>query len=141
MLRIPHCLDSRLTDGGEVLSPEHRPRSTPGRLKVVISARDLVDLKATVQLVDVLAKLKNSLTSSGIEPTTLQFAAQCLSQLCYRLFPVDRDTSIRGLALKGISSNRDVTATREVTRVHEEQIARPRPNCGSRVACGCLNRQ
>jgi hypothetical protein len=29
MLRIPHCLDSRLTDGGKVVSPTHRPRSTP----------------------------------------------------------------------------------------------------------------
>jgi hypothetical protein len=28
ILRIPHCLDSRLTDGGKV-SPTHRPRSTP----------------------------------------------------------------------------------------------------------------
>jgi hypothetical protein len=28
MLRIPHGLDSRLTDGGEVVSPTHRPRST-----------------------------------------------------------------------------------------------------------------
>jgi hypothetical protein len=29
MLRIPHCLDSRLADGGEAVSPTHRPRSTP----------------------------------------------------------------------------------------------------------------
>jgi hypothetical protein len=29
MLKIPHCLDSRLTDGGKVVSPLHRPRSTP----------------------------------------------------------------------------------------------------------------
>jgi hypothetical protein len=28
MLRIPHCLDSRITDGGEDVSPTHRPRST-----------------------------------------------------------------------------------------------------------------
>jgi hypothetical protein len=27
MLRIPHCLDSRLTDCGEVVSLTHRPRS------------------------------------------------------------------------------------------------------------------
>jgi hypothetical protein len=25
--RIPHCLDNRLTDGGEVVSPTHQPRS------------------------------------------------------------------------------------------------------------------
>jgi hypothetical protein len=29
MLRIPHCLDSRLTDGSEVVIPTHRPRSAP----------------------------------------------------------------------------------------------------------------
>jgi hypothetical protein len=28
MLKIPHCLDSRLTDGGKVVSPTHRPRLT-----------------------------------------------------------------------------------------------------------------
>jgi hypothetical protein len=27
MLRIPHCLDNRLTDGGKVVSLTHRPRS------------------------------------------------------------------------------------------------------------------
>jgi hypothetical protein len=25
MLRIPHCLDNRLTDGGKFVSPKHRP--------------------------------------------------------------------------------------------------------------------
>jgi hypothetical protein len=29
MLRIPHCLDSRVTDGRKVVSLTHRPRSTP----------------------------------------------------------------------------------------------------------------
>jgi hypothetical protein len=28
-LRIPHCLDNRLIDGGKVVRPTHRPRSTP----------------------------------------------------------------------------------------------------------------
>jgi hypothetical protein len=28
ILRIPHCLDNRLADGGEVVSPMHRPHST-----------------------------------------------------------------------------------------------------------------
>jgi hypothetical protein len=27
ILRIPHCLDNRLTDGGEVVSPTHPPHS------------------------------------------------------------------------------------------------------------------
>jgi hypothetical protein len=29
MLRIPHCLDNRLRDGGKAVSPTHQPRSTP----------------------------------------------------------------------------------------------------------------
>jgi hypothetical protein len=29
MLRIPHCLDNRLTNGGKVVSPTHRLRFTP----------------------------------------------------------------------------------------------------------------
>jgi hypothetical protein len=29
MLRIPHCLDNRLTDGGKVVRPTHPPNFTP----------------------------------------------------------------------------------------------------------------
>jgi hypothetical protein len=29
MLRMPRCLDNLLTDGGKVVSPTHRPHSTP----------------------------------------------------------------------------------------------------------------
>jgi hypothetical protein len=29
MLRIPHCLDNRLKDGGNFISPTHQPRSNP----------------------------------------------------------------------------------------------------------------
>jgi hypothetical protein len=29
MLRIPHYLDNRLTDGGKVVSPTHPPHFTP----------------------------------------------------------------------------------------------------------------
>jgi hypothetical protein len=29
MLRIPHCLDNGLTDGGKVVSPTHQPHFTP----------------------------------------------------------------------------------------------------------------
>jgi hypothetical protein len=29
MLRIPHCLDNQLTDGGEVVSPMHQQDFTP----------------------------------------------------------------------------------------------------------------
>jgi hypothetical protein len=29
MLKIPHCLDNRLRDGGKVVSPTHRQNFTP----------------------------------------------------------------------------------------------------------------
>jgi hypothetical protein len=29
MLRIPYCLDNRLTDGGKIVSLKHWPRSAP----------------------------------------------------------------------------------------------------------------
>jgi hypothetical protein len=35
--QIPHCLDNRLTDGGKVVSPKHRPRSTPLKLYFIVS--------------------------------------------------------------------------------------------------------
>jgi hypothetical protein len=38
--RLPHFLDNRLTDGGEVVSPTRRPPFTPpGRFLVLISVR------------------------------------------------------------------------------------------------------
>jgi hypothetical protein len=37
MLRIPYCLYSRLTDGGEVVSLTHRPRSTPQKHNFSVS--------------------------------------------------------------------------------------------------------
>jgi hypothetical protein len=39
MLRIPDCLDSRLTDGGEVVSLTYWPRSTPSKIPDRISVR------------------------------------------------------------------------------------------------------
>jgi hypothetical protein len=29
ILRIPHCVDKRLIDGGKVVSPTHQPQFTP----------------------------------------------------------------------------------------------------------------
>jgi hypothetical protein len=37
MLRMPHCLDNRLTDGGEVVGTTNRPRSTPQKHKLSVS--------------------------------------------------------------------------------------------------------
>jgi hypothetical protein len=39
MLRIPHCLDNRLTDRGKVFNPTHQLRFTPQ--KHYLSASDI----------------------------------------------------------------------------------------------------
>jgi hypothetical protein len=41
MLRIPHCLDNRLTDGGEAVSLTHSPRSAPAYKFLFLSRVDI----------------------------------------------------------------------------------------------------
>jgi hypothetical protein len=48
MLRIPHCLENRFTDRGEVVSPTHRPRSTPQN-HFLISVRGSVNYMAMMR--------------------------------------------------------------------------------------------
>jgi hypothetical protein len=76
MLRNPRCLHNRLTDGDKVVSPTHRPRSTP--LKHYFSATGtrfcyrLSKFQGLVQL-EGLGKLKK-FTSSGLEVATFQLS-------------------------------------------------------------------
>jgi hypothetical protein len=73
---LPHFLDNRLTDGGEIFSLTRRPNAfyPPGRFLVLISIRGSVDRRALVRL-EGLDQLKNLMTSSRMEPVTFQLAA------------------------------------------------------------------
>jgi hypothetical protein len=66
MLRIPHCLENRLTYGGNVVSPTHWPCSTPQNRYFSSSGTDfyqrLNKLQGLVQP-ERLYKFKNVLTS------------------------------------------------------------------------------
>jgi hypothetical protein len=64
--RLPHFLDNRLTDGGEVVSLKHRPPFTPRKVPGTLSVRGSVDPRAIVRL-EGLGKLENPMTSSGGE--------------------------------------------------------------------------
>jgi hypothetical protein len=71
MLRITHCLDNQLTDGGKVVSPTHRPHFAPQKHHYFyVSGTNfcsrLSKLQGLVRL-EGLGKLKK-ITSSGTEP-------------------------------------------------------------------------
>jgi hypothetical protein len=78
MLRIPHCLDNRLTDGGKVVSPMHLSHFTPQKhFYLYVYGTNfclrLSELQGVVRLKG-LGKFKK-ITSSGIEPATFWFVA------------------------------------------------------------------
>jgi hypothetical protein len=60
MLRIPHCLDNRLIDGGKVVSPTHPPHFTPQKryyFQVILNTSHHL-LNVLLQLADKLDLLK-----------------------------------------------------------------------------------
>jgi hypothetical protein len=70
MLRIPHCLDNRLTDGGKKHYFSASGTHFCYRLR---KPQDLVRPEGSRKL------KQNSFTSSGLEPATFRLVAQCLS--------------------------------------------------------------
>jgi hypothetical protein len=57
--RLPHLLENRVTDGGEVISIMRQPPFTPGRFLGLISVRGWVDRRVIVRL-EGLGQLKHS---------------------------------------------------------------------------------
>jgi hypothetical protein len=77
MLRIPHCLDNRLTDGGKAVSPTHRMHFTRQKHYFSVSGTDFCyRLSRSQGLVrpERLSQLKN-FTSLGLEPMTVWLVA------------------------------------------------------------------
>jgi hypothetical protein len=88
MLRISHCLDNRLTDGGKAISLKHRQRSTPQRhyflLLLLISVRGWVNPQGLLWL-EGLGKLKTFIHLTGFRTNDLP-ACSIVPQLrCYRV--------------------------------------------------------
>jgi hypothetical protein len=89
MLRIPHCLDSRLTDGGKVVRPKHRLRSIPQ--KHYFSAFDshfCYRLSESQGLVrpQGLGKLRNFIHLIGSRTSDLPACSLVPQPLRYRVF-------------------------------------------------------
>jgi hypothetical protein len=90
MLRIPRCLEIRLTYGYEVVSLTHRLRFIAQKpfffmFLVLISVRGSVNLKDLVRL-EILGKLKqNSLTFSGLQPATFRYVPTTLPLAPHRV--------------------------------------------------------
>ena len=72
--RIPGGLGSH--EGGEVVSPTHRPPLPPGMFPVLIFTRGSVDPRAMVRSERNMS-LKNPATPPGIDPGTVLLVAQC----------------------------------------------------------------
>jgi hypothetical protein len=77
-LRILHCLDNRLTDGGKVVSFTHWSRSTPQKHYFSASGTHfcfrLSKPQGLVRL-EGIGKLKNPMILSRFEPATFRLVA------------------------------------------------------------------
>jgi hypothetical protein len=71
MLRVPHCLDSRLTDGGKVVSPTQRPRSSP--------QKHYMSASGTRSWLEELGKLKKLIQLIGSRTCDFRLIALCLN--------------------------------------------------------------
>jgi hypothetical protein len=74
--KVEYHLDTRLTDGGEVVSLTRRQRSTPHKhFMALVSVRGGINPRAMARL-EVLSRLKKNPRALGFEPAT--FRRACL---------------------------------------------------------------
>jgi hypothetical protein len=84
MSGIPYFLDTRLTDGDEIVGLTRRPRFTSRKIPGTHFCQRLSKPQgrtATGKIRPI--EKKNPMTSLGIKPTTFWLVAQCLIQLRY----------------------------------------------------------
>jgi hypothetical protein len=79
--RLPHFLDNRLTDGGEIVRLTRRPPFTPQKDFWHSFLLEAESIPRVIMRVEGLGQLKNPITSSGIVHVTYRLVAQCLTQL------------------------------------------------------------
>jgi len=90
VLRVPGGWSSQISrqsthESGKVVSPTHRPPLTPRKYSwysFLLEAESTPRVKVRPEG---LCQWKIPMTSSGIEPETFRFLAQCLNQLRHRL--------------------------------------------------------
>jgi hypothetical protein len=90
MLRIPHCLDNRLTDGGKFVSSTHRPRSTPQKHYFSVSGTYFcyrLSIPQSLVHPEGLSKLKKKITYViGFRTRDLPVCSIVPHQLRYRMY-------------------------------------------------------
>jgi hypothetical protein len=82
MLRIPLCLDSRLTDGGKVVSLTHRPCSTPQELCFLLLVR-LKGLSKLKKLNDLIKTRNCYLRACSVAPQPSALLRPHRMSVCY----------------------------------------------------------
>jgi hypothetical protein len=82
---LPHFLNNRLTDGGEVVSLTGRPPFTPQEDSWYSFLLDADSTPGPYLQLEGLGQFKNLMTSSRIEPASFRLVAQSLNELRYRV--------------------------------------------------------
>jgi hypothetical protein len=110
-LRVPGGLGSQILrqsahEGGNVVSPKHRPPLTPGNIPGTHFCKRLSWPQGNSAAGRIMS-MKNSVTPSVIDPATLRFVAQCLNH-CATACPLHTEYP---QVLGTTEQNVDATAT------------------------------